>query len=114
MIRLTDATKTNKHGEVVDSSLYLVRFDSRNLAIIEGLPTQDSSGRSRQNVRGYYGSVRTALIKSIDIAIKDGGDGGGLLEMLERIDNLTQHIETACAAHNLPSMMKLLRGETNE
>ena len=111
MIQLTDEIKKNKLGQYIDASLYLVHFDSRNLAIVEGKPTVDSSGRKKQNVIGYYGSIKTALTKSIDLAIKNGGVMVELKEMLQRINELEKHIQEL---PDYPTMMKLLRGEEYE
>lgn len=111
MIQLTSATKLNRKSEKVDSSLYLIHFDSRNLAIIEGKPTVDANGRKKQNVIGYYGDVKTALIKSIDIAIKNGSAMVELSEMLKRIDDLSEHIKEL---PDYPTMMQLLKGVSHE
>ncbi len=110
MVRLTNTTKLNRNGETVDASLFLVHFDSRNLAIIEGEVTYDTQGRKKQNVIGYYGDVKNAFIKSIDIAIKHEDESRELSEVLKRINDLTEHIETVCEAQNLPTMMQLLKG----
>ena len=107
MLRLTTQTKLNRQGEEVDASLYLIHFDSRNLAIIEGKPTF-KDGRKKQNVIGYYSGVKHALKKSIDIAIKSGAVMVELSEMVQRIDDLQKNISELPP---YPSMMKLLRGE---
>ena len=112
MIQLTDAIKTNKLGNCIDASLYLVHFDSRNLAIVEGKPTVDSSGRKKQNVIGYYGSVKSALTKSINITLKHHGSTAELKEMLQRIDSLERRIEELYG--DLPMMIKLLKGVKDE
>lgn len=112
MIQLTNELKTNKLGKYVDASLYLVHFDSRNLAIVEGKPTVDTSGRKKQNVIGYYSSVQTALIKSIDIALKPNGCTTELHELLQRIQSLEKRIEELYG--DLPRMIQLLNGGKNE
>ena len=112
MIKITDALKTNKLGKYIDASLYLVHFDSRNLAIVEGKPTVDASGRKKQNVIGYYGSVKTALTKSIDLAIKNGGVMVEQNEMLQRIDSLEKRIEELYG--DLPTIIQLLNGVKDE
>jgi len=109
MIQLTTTTKLNRKGEEVDASLYLIHFDARNLAIIEGIPTIDASGKKKQNVLGYYGSVKHALLKSIDIAIKNGSDRAELSEILHTIDLLEKRIEEL--SDSLPTMMQLLKGK---
>ena len=111
MIQLTNELKTNKLGKYVDASLYLVHFDSRNL-VVEGKPTVDASGRKKQNVIGYYGSVKTALTKSIDIALKHQGCTTELSELLHRIDSLEKRIEELYGG--LPSMIQLLNGVKDE
>ena len=108
MIRLTEATKINRKGETVDASLYLVHFDSRNLAIIEGAPTFDANGKKKQNVIAYYSGVKRALERCIDIAIKNGSAMVELSDMVQRIDDLQKHIDEL---PDTPSMMQLLRGE---
>jgi ribosomal protein S15P/S13E len=108
MIQLTQATKLNRKGEEVDASLYLIHFDSRNLAIVEGKPTTDSNGKKKQNVIGYYSGIKHALQKSIDIAIKNGSVMEELSEMLQRINDLTKHIEEL---PDYPTMIRLLKGE---
>ena len=37
-----------------------------------------------------------------------------LSEIVKRIDNLTEHIETVCDAQNYPTMMSLLKGNSHE
>ena len=108
MIQLSTATKLNRKGEEVDASLYLIHFDRYNLAIIEGKPTVDASGHKVRNVVGYYGDIKTALKRSINIAIKNDSDGAELSVMLQRIDDLTEHIDSL---PDYPSMMQVLRGE---
>ena len=107
MIQLTTATKLNRKGEEVDASLYLIHFDKYNLAIIEGKPTIDTNGKTKRNVIGYYGDVKTALKRSINIAIKNQSDGVELTTMLQRIDDLTEHIDSL---PDYPSMIQLMKG----
>lgn len=111
MVRLTNTTKLNRKGETVDASLYLVHFDSRNLALIDGAVTVDANGRKKQNVIGYYSGVKHALEKSIDIAVKNGSAMVELSELVKRIDDLSEHIKEL---PDYPTMMQLLRGETHE
>ena len=112
MIQLTDEIKKNKLGQYIDASLYLIHFDSRNLAIVEGRPTVDTSGRKKQNVIGYYGSVKSALTKSMNIVLKHHGCTAELKEMLHRIDSLEKRIEELYG--DLPMMIKLLKGVCHE
>jgi len=110
MMKLTNSTRTNKNGELVDNSIYLIHFDSRNLAIVRGKRNKDGRYTASQ-VIGYYGSVRSALKASIDIAIKSEPELLKLKTVLHRIDDLEEHIEKLCDARNLPAMMQVLRGE---
>jgi len=112
MVRLTTNTRINKHGEEIDASLYLIRFDTRNLAIVEGV--RGDRGYVNGQVKGYYGSIKSALQKSIDIVIRDAGDVCELSNMVQAIDSLTERIEELCTQQNYPNMMQLLRGEIHE
>jgi hypothetical protein len=113
MVQLTKNTKVNKAGEVVDDSLYLIRFDSRNLAIVRG--ERNSNGRyASSQIKGYYQDVRSALKAAINIAIKGDHTLLKLETVLKRIDVMEKRIDTLCNARNLPTMMKLLRGENED
>lgn len=59
MIKLTDETKLNKDGEVVDNSLYLIRENENNLALVRGTRTI-----------AHFGDVRTALTRALNYAVK--------------------------------------------
>ena len=113
MVQLTKNTKVNKAGEVVNDSLYLIQFDSRNLAIVRG--ERNSNGRySSSQIQGYYGDVKSALKAAINIAIKTDPALLKLETVLKRIDDMEKRINTLCDARNLPTMMKLLRGENED
>ncbi len=92
MVQLTNETRLNKSGETIDDSKYLVHVDRYNLGIVRG---QRTSSRVGHNVIGFYGDVSTAL----KAAIKDRADGVALLETLQTIDDLTEHIETSYKHH---------------
>ncbi len=110
MIQLTNQTKINKLGEEIDDSLFLIHFDSRNLAIVRG--QRGANGRyNNSQIQGYYGSIKSALTRSIDLAIKSGTQATELYEMLQRIDDLARHIEEL---PDYPTMMSLLRGNKDE
>ncbi len=110
MIQLTNETRASNNGEIMDDSFYLIHFDSRNLAIVRG--KRGKSGRySNSQTQGYYGSIKTALLRSIDIAVKGGTQCNQLSEMIQRIDDLAKHIEEL---PDYPTMMSLLRGDKDE
>ncbi len=111
MIQLTTATKLNRKGEEVDASLYLIHFNVNNLAIVEGKPTTDARGKKRTNVLGYYGDVKTALKRSINLSIKNGSEVVELSEVLKRIDDLENHIQEL---PDYPTMIQLLKGGEDE
>ena len=84
MIKLTTETKINqKTNEEVDNSLYLVRIDANNLALKRGDRTLN-----------YFGDVRTALIKSLNYAIKGSEVALSLEFILNAIHSLDKSIET--------------------
>ena len=105
MIQLTTESRQNKNGEVVDTSLYLIRFDSRNLAIVRGNP--EVSGKN--NVVGYYGSVKNALTKCIDIVIKNGSEPLSIETLLNRIIDMERRIEELYS--DIPTMISMVKGE---
>ncbi len=106
MIKLTNTTAKNKSGEIIDTSLYLIHFDSRNLAIVRG--RRSSSGRySSSQIQGYYGDVKTALKAAINIAIKSEPIVTSPETILQRIDSLEKHIKKL----EYPTMMKMIKGE---
>ena len=97
MIQLTE------NGE---KSLYLIHFDSHNLAIVRG--QRSSSGRySGSQIQGYYGDVKTALKAAINIAIKSEPVVTNLETILQRIDGLEKHIEKL----EYPTMIKMMKGK---
>ena len=83
MIRLTTEKRINKKGEEVDSSLYLVRLDANNLAIMR-------DGR----YEGYYGCVQTAMKRALNISIKGSHEALTLEMILERIGELEEVANT--------------------
>ncbi len=107
MIRLTKSNKTNKSGETVDDSIYLDRFDSRNMCLMKLGAIDKRTGKQAREVIGYYGSVKSALARSIDIVIKDGGETLELPEVLQRINALENRIEELY--EDLPTMIQLMK-----
>ena len=89
MIRLTNETKKNKKGEDVDASLYLILFDSLNLAIVEGDPEEVG----KKNALAYYSDVRLAFSRALDIAIKHSCETLELETILQRIGELDEAIK---------------------
>ncbi len=108
MIRLTESTGVNKKGETIDTSWYLVHLDSRNIGLVKA-PIKANGTYSKVF---YYGSVKSAMKGAIDIVIKDGQKMEELSEIVHKIDSLEQRIEDLYG--DLPTMMKLLKGEINE
>ena len=104
MIKLTDTTGTNKNGETIDTSWYLVHLDNRNLGLVKA-PMKANGTYSKTF---YYGSVKSALKGAIDILIKDGQQMEELSDLVQRIDLLEKRIEELY--DDLPSMMSLLKG----
>ena len=112
----TDGTMTMIQLTDTDPRLYLVRFDTMNLAIIKGEPkARNKAGDPvphANQVMGYYGSAREAFTKAIDIALKHEYSHFSASEVLHRIDDLTEHIKRACA--DIPSMTALMSAKDRE
>jgi len=110
MIRLTNETRINQIGKKVDSSIYLIRYDERNLALIEGKPNKRTSKSEHKykKIIGYYSDIKTALKKSIGIVIKHQGDIESLEDIIDRIEKLEKAIDNL---PDYPSMIRLLKGE---
>lgn len=90
MIKLTNETRTvtkdSKHfkrGDKVDNSLYLVRVDSNNLALMRG-----------KTVENYFGDVRTALKRSLNYAIKGSSEALELETIVKMIASMDAAINT--------------------
>lgn len=95
MIKLTDETKVitkdtknYRTGDIVDNSLYLVRFDSNNLALKRG-----------ETIENYFGDVRTALRVSLNYALKWSSVAMSLesiLEMINGMDDVIKQLRIDC------------------
>ncbi len=89
MIKLSDETKvikvkTKKHevGDIVDNSVYLVGFDSNNLALKRGT-----------RILNYFGDVQTALKRSLDYIVKGSNKEVTLHRIESQIIELHKAIE---------------------
>ncbi len=83
MIQLTDEVKKDKDGKEIDDSMYLVGFDSNNLALARGTKEDKKTGKIvPRQILNYFGCVETALKRSIDYAVKGSlKDSSSVLEL---------------------------------
>ena len=109
MIKLTNRTKTNKAGVEVDDSIYIAKYDSRNLCLCKLRPPRKGSftDSATKDVIGYYPAVATLLKHSIDLVVRDSPDFNTLQEMQERLTATLNRIDEICS--DMPTMQSIMR-----
>jgi hypothetical protein len=87
-------------------SLYLIKFDERNLAIVVGAEPRDEKKGYSHRLKGYYGSVQSALKAAVDIQIKSGATVVETTEILQAIDLFHKRINEL----KYPAIINFLKG----
>ncbi len=108
MIQLTNKTRENKDGETVDDSIYIDKYDSRNMVITKFGPIDKKTGKPVKRVLGYYSNISTLLKHSVDFVIKDSLQAVELATMKDMIDNHIKKIDDICK--DMPTMFELMKG----
>ena len=75
--------RVNRNGKKVDNTLFLVRVDSNNLALMRG-----------ETIENYFGDVRTALTRSLNYAIKGSSEALTLENILKVVESMDETIKT--------------------
>ena len=88
----------------ITDTLSLVKFDTRNLAIIKGHEPKDEKKGWGNRVISYYGSIQSAYKAVLNHQIIGGAEGVEATEVLNAIDELNKRLDEL----DLPTMIALL------
>ena len=109
MIKITDKTRLDKEGETVDDSIYIDRYDSRNMILVKYGAINKKTGKPNRNILGYYSNINTLLKHSIDFIIKDGSEVVEIATMRDTINRIESKIDEICK--DMPTMFKLMENK---
>jgi hypothetical protein len=109
MIKIKDGTKKDKDGNEVDDSIYIGKYDYRNMIIFKLGGMDKRTGEPKKKIMGYFSSIDTLLKHSLDFLAKDSPEARDLSEMRDMIALHIDFIERVMG--DCPKMIEIMREE---